>query len=82
LEQGGQVSYEDIPKKALNICLNISRQMGYHWMSYDCFVVGKKVFINEFSCNFGIKGAKLEGKDVRKKQVEYVHSYLNKGKNK
>jgi ribosomal protein S6--L-glutamate ligase len=82
LEQGGRVSYKDIPEKALDTCLNISRQMGYHWMSYDCFMAGGKVFINEFSCNFGIKGAKLQGKDIRKKQVEYIHSYLNKKRNK
>jgi ribosomal protein S6--L-glutamate ligase len=82
LEQGGEVSFENIPRKALDMCLDISGKMGYHWMSYDCFAADGKIFVNEFSCNFGIKGAKIEGRDIRKEQVQYIHSYLNKTRSK
>lgn len=76
LQQGGGVSYEDIPRRALEICLDISRKMGFHWMSYDCFLESGKIYINEFSCNFGVKGATLEGRDIRKEQAEYIRSRL------
>lgn len=78
LGSGGTVSYSNIPQKALDTCLYISKKMGYDWMSYDCIIRNGKVYIGEFSCNFGVKGATRAGINIRKMQMEYINKILVK----
>ncbi len=53
--------------------------MGFHWMSYDVFIDKKgNPLMNEFSCNFGIKGTIAGGYNIRKMQVEYIKNIKNK----
>src|SRR6056297_280744 len=66
VSSGGTVSFEDIPQKALDTCLNISKKMNYHWMAYDLVIRGNKPYVTEFSPVFGVKGAKEGGLDIRK----------------
>lgn len=72
LGQGGDYSFENIPEEPKRICLEISKKMKYHWMAYDCLVVKGKTYIGEFSPNFGVKGPRLHGIDIRRMQMEYI----------
>lgn len=81
LTGGGEASFRDIPEAAKNMCLDISRKLGYHWMSYDLIVKGDKMYVVELSPVFGVEGPKQAGMDIRKKQMEYIISTSGK-KNK
>ncbi len=76
--KGGEVSFNNIPKNVLKLCLSISKKMNYHWMSYDCFVINGKIYVGEFSCNFGVKGPRAHGIDIREMQMKYLTKYLRK----
>ncbi len=84
VSKGARVSFDNIPSRALDVCLGLHKKMGFHWMSYDVFISNKGVsLMNEFSCNFGIKAPQEAGYEIRKMQVEYIKNYLNKyGKKK
>ncbi len=79
--KGGRASFENIPDNVLKMCLDFNKKMGFHWMSYDVFVLDDgKALMNEFSCNFGIKAPTEEGYKIRKMQVEYIKNYIKKHK--
>lgn len=83
INQGSQANFSHIPKKALDMCLEIQKKLNFHWMSYDLFVTRSgKVLMNEFSCNFGIKAPTQAGYNIRKQQVEYIKNYLIQRKKK
>lgn len=76
---GSKAYFSDIPKEAINMCLELHKKMGFHWMSYDVFVLDDgSCLMNEFSCNFGIKAPTEEGYEIRKMQVAYIKEYLKK----
>ena len=71
--------FENIPKKALDFCVKISKQQKFHWMSYDILVLPNgQLKLIEWSCNFGVKGPRDHGIDVRQMQMEYLVDYLKK----
>jgi|GEM_PF-2860595 len=77
IEQGGAVSFEGVPKRALSLCEKISKNMKFHWMGYDLFITPKNgIKIIEYSSNVRVKGALLGGYDVRRAQMEYVYKKL------
>ena len=75
--QGAKADFGNIPQKALDFCLKISKQQKFHWMSYDLFVLdNNRIKLIEWSCNFGVKGPLSNGIDIRKTQIEYILDYL------
>ncbi len=76
--QGATLDFKNIPKQALDFCVKISKENKFHWMSYDLFVMPSgKIKLIEWSCNFGVKGPREHGIDVRKMQMKYLTRYLN-----
>ena len=79
LEQGAQVDYNNIPRAALKLCQQISQRLKFHWMAYDLFVLpNKPIMVNEYSCNFGDKGIRQAGLNIRRAQMAYLKKYLSK----
>jgi len=79
INQGSKPNFKNIPREALDMCLDFQKKMGFHWMSYDLFVTKRgKVLMNEFSCNFGIKAPTQAGYEIRKMQVEYLIKKIGK----
>ncbi len=76
ISNGGQACFENIPESALDICLDISEKLGYHWMSYDLIVKKDRVYVCEFSPVFGVKGARQAGLDIRKEQMDHLDLFL------
>ena len=73
LGRGGSVNFDKVPKKALSLCEKISKKLGFHWMSYDIFILPNgQLKITEFACNFAVKGASAGGYNVRKEQIKYI----------
>src|SRR6056297_1451080 len=82
INQGSKPNFKNIPRKALKLCLDFHKKLGFHWMSYDLFITSKgKVLMNEFSCNFGIKAPTEAGYEIRKKQIEYIIFQVKTNKN-
>ncbi len=80
INQGATANFNNIPKKALDICLKFNKKMKFHWMSYDLLVLKNgDIKMIEFSCNFGIKAPTAAGYKIRKMQVEYIKKYLKNG---
>jgi len=69
---GSRVSDKNIPKKALNLCERISKRLGYHWMAYDVLMKKNNPYVIEFSCNFGITGARELGYYPRQEIIKYA----------
>jgi glutathione synthase/RimK-type ligase-like ATP-grasp enzyme len=69
---GGQISFDDIPQKALDQCLGVSKKMKFDWMAYDLIIKNDKIYFIELACNFGTKGADMANINVRQKQVDYI----------
>lgn len=79
IHHGAGVSTKNIPRQALNFCARISRQKKFHWMAYDLFVLPDgSINLVEWSCNFGCKGAKEQGIDIRQLQSKYMIDYFQK----
>lgn len=77
---GGEISDKKIPSSAKRLVLKISKLTSFHWMAYDIIMKDGKPLVLEFSCNFGVKGAKELGIDIRKEQAKYIYDYLKKQK--
>ncbi len=67
-----RLSQKNIPKSALKLCVDFSKKMKYHWMAYDILVKNKKIYIIEYTCNFGMGGAEKLGYDVRGEMLKYA----------
>jgi len=75
--KGGKIEFENIPKQAIDFCVKISKENKFHWMAYDLFILPNgKIKLIEWSCNFGVKGPREQGIDVRKMQMEYLVNLL------
>ncbi|MBU0648491.1 ATP-grasp domain-containing protein [Patescibacteria group bacterium] len=66
------VTDKNIPKRATRLCEDISKKLGYHWMAYDILVQGKTPYVIEFSCNFGVAGARALGYEPWKEIMKYA----------
>ena len=84
LEQGGEVDFKGVPKKALKMCEEFAKKMGWHWMGFDLMQdKNGKIKMIEYSCRTAVKGAESGGYDVRRAQMEYLINYFKKhGKKK
>lgn len=79
--KGAKLDFKDIPKQAKDFCVKISRENKFHWMSYDLFILPNgKIKLIEWSCNFGVKGPRDQGVDVREMQMKYLVDYLKNKK--
>jgi len=78
LQQGGQVSFDNIPALALKLCRSISKKMKFHWMGYDLLIHKKNVKMIEYSATVRVKGAEIGGYDIRDTQTKYIIDYLKK----
>jgi len=73
---GTYISDKNIPDEAYDLALDVSRKLGYHWMSYDMMYKEGELYVLEMSCNFGTTGLKQLGKDVEKDIIRYVASQI------
>lgn len=70
--QGAKADFENIPTKAKDFCLKISKKMNFHWMAYDLIIVKNKIYLLEWSCNFGLNAPKAKGINVRAMMADYM----------
>ncbi|MFA5317946.1 MAG: hypothetical protein WC323_00510 [Patescibacteria group bacterium] len=75
--KGAKLDFNGVPKRAIDFCVKISKENKFHWMSYDLFILPNgKIKLIEWSCNFGVKGPREQGVDVREMQMEYLVKLL------
>jgi len=78
---GGEVDNKNVPAEAKKLVKKISKIGKFDWMAYDLLILpNNKILILEFSCNFGVKGAKKFNIDIRKIQANYIYNYLKNKK--
>lgn len=70
--RGAKADFENIPQKAKNFCLKLSKKMKFHWMAYDLIIEKNKIFLLEWSCNFGLNAPKEKGINVRAMMADYM----------
>lgn len=80
ITMGAAAEFAGIPDKAKRLCLDISKKMKFHWMSYDIIIKKGRPIILEWSCNFGVKAPSAHGCNIRGLQAEYAINLMNKKK--
>ncbi len=77
---GGEINDKNIPINALKLAEKISKLASFHWMAFDILVKNNKLYVLEFSCNFGTKGPDKLNINIRQLQAEYIKKYISKSK--
>lgn len=70
--QGAKAEFINIPKKAQDLCLRISKKMKFHWMSYDIILIKNQPKILEWSCNFGCNAPRAHGLNIRGMMADHA----------
>jgi len=76
LDQASTVSDKNIPAQAKKICQTLAAKVKFHWMSWDLLVKNNKMYIIEFSCNFGTAGAEKLGYNPREEIIKYMIKHI------
>lgn len=77
---GGEVNNKNIPIIALKLAEKISQLGNFHWMAFDILVKNNKLYVLEFSCNFGTKGPDVLGINIRQLQANYLKKCISNSK--
>ncbi|WP_088104980.1 ATP-grasp domain-containing protein [Halalkalibacter urbisdiaboli] len=78
--QGGRISFDDIPQKALELVKEVAQALGINHAGFDVVVVGDKFYFLEFNILFGNQGFQQLGISAEAKIINYLQQAFQESK--
>lgn len=64
VSQGAEISFENIPKKALEFAVQVAKRCGFDEVGMDICIVHDSLYVLEANMVFGLVGFRLANKDI------------------
>jgi ribosomal protein S6--L-glutamate ligase len=75
LSQGGEISFDPLPKKALDLALLTAEKCGWDDVGIDIVASGNRLYVLEGNMKYGTKGFQKAGIDYRGLLCHLIHNH-------